>query len=121
MVHSNGAAAPIKGEAVDLEGRLAIAPLGSSSHGSSRSSGRGGTGAYIAAWADPQVLLRDAVRAVLQFTVSGLAFLLMLAAMSFNVSIFFAVIVGMAVGAFLFGRARSLAALIEPPDAMCGH
>jgi hypothetical protein len=54
-----------------------------------------------------RLLLLDLVRGVARFVLSGLAYLLMLAAMSFHVAIFFAVITGLAVGAMLFGRWRS--------------
>jgi copper transporter 1 len=66
----------------------------------------------------PQQVAVDVGRALLQLVIVGLAYLLMLAAMSFNVGIFFAVIVGITVGSFIFGRFKHYAVL--NPDVCCG-
>ena len=50
---------------------------------------------------------RDAARAAMTFATTGLSYLLMLAAMSFHVGIFFAVIGGIAAGTGIFGRYRN--------------
>lgn len=66
----------------------------------------------------PQQVAVDVGRALLQLVIVGLAYLLMLAAMSFNVGIFFAVIVGITVGSFIFGRFKHYTVL--NPDVCCG-
>lgn len=58
------------------------------------------------AWHFP--VAHNAFRALFQFISVGVAYLLMLAAMSFNVGIFFAVVGGIAFGTFLFGHMRPL-------------
>jgi hypothetical protein len=54
----------------------------------------------------PELLMMDVIRGVSRFVLAGLAYLLMLAAMSYHVAIFFAVISGVGVGSMLFGRWR---------------
>lgn len=67
---------------------------------------RGSCLSGCAAYMDPELVAMDVVRGIARFVLAGLAYLLMLAAMSFNVAIFFAVITGVAVGSMLFGRWR---------------
>lgn len=71
----------------------------------SRSSRRGVMGS-VGAYMQPDLVAMDLVRGVARFVLAGMAYLLMLAAMCFNVAIFFAVICGVAVGSMLFGRWR---------------
>lgn len=84
----------------------------STSHGSRpgsvyRKGGRrGGVAGAVGAYMQPDLVAMDVVRGLARFVLAGMAYLLMLAAMSFNVSIFFAVISGVAVGSMLFGRWR---------------
>lgn len=59
----------------------------------------------------------DVVRASMHFLTSGLSYLLMLAAMSFNVGIFFAIVGGLSFGTLVFGRFREVA--IMPAAACC--
>jgi hypothetical protein len=68
--------------------------------GAGKSAGR--PGSYF----QPDLLLMDLVRGVSRFVLAGIAYLLMLAAMSYHVAIFFAVISGVGVGSMLFGRWR---------------
>lgn len=88
---------------------------GAGRKGAAGGSRRGGAGGALAAACKPgglldrSLLARDAARAAMTFVTAGLSYLLMLAAMSFNVSIFFAVISG------LFGRRRG-----APLAAGCG-
>lgn len=66
---------------------------------------RGVVGA-VGAYMQPDLVAMDVIRGVARFVLAGIAYLLMLAAMCFNVPIFFAVICGVAVGSMLFGRWR---------------
>lgn len=74
--------------------------------GSYRKGGRRGVAGAVGAYMQPDLVAMDVVRGLARFVLAGLAYLLMLAAMSFNVPIFFAVISGVAVGSMLFGRWR---------------
>lgn len=47
------------------------------------------------------------------FVESTISYALMLVTMTFNVGLFFAVVTGLAVGAFFFGRHRTLGGLAE--------
>lgn len=67
---------------------------------------RGGLIGALSAYMQPDLVAMDVVRGVARFVLAGLAYLLMLAAMCFNVPIFFAVISGVGVGSMLFGRWR---------------
>lgn len=67
---------------------------------------RGGFLGWLSAYMQPDLVAMDILRGMARFVLAGLAYLLMLAAMSFNVAIFFAVIAGVAVGSMLFGRWR---------------
>lgn len=67
--------------------------------------GRGVAG-VVGAYMQPDLVAMDVIRGVARFVLAGIAYLLMLAAMCFNVPIFFAVICGVAVGSMLFGRWR---------------
>ncbi|KAF8065742.1 p80 [Scenedesmus sp. PABB004] len=60
-----------------------------------------------------QLLVLDVARGAARFVLAGLAYLLMLAAMSYHVAIFFAVITGVGVGSALFGRWRFAAGTAE--------
>ena len=71
----------------------------------SRGSRRGVLG-VVGAYMQPELVAMDIVRGVARFVLAGLAYLLMLAAMCFNVAIFFSVITGVGVGSMLFGRWR---------------
>ncbi|CAO3668150.1 unnamed protein product [Umbelopsis ramanniana] len=55
----------------------------------------------------------DIMRLVFTFIESTISYALMLITMTFNVGLFFAVVTGLAVGIFFFGRHRSLAGLAE--------
>uniref|UniRef100_A0A383V7A9 Copper transport protein n=1 Tax=Tetradesmus obliquus TaxID=3088 RepID=A0A383V7A9_TETOB len=70
----------------------------------------GGAGSRLAArsgsYLQPDLLMMDLARGVSRFVLAGIAYLLMLAAMSYHVAIFFAVIAGVGVGSMLFGRWR---------------
>jgi len=68
---------------------------------------------------DGALLGRDLVRALMTFVTTALSYVLMLAAMSFHVAIFFAVCTGIAVGTGLFGRYRSYVAVAHQ-DRCCG-
>eukprot|EP00879_Flechtneria_rotunda_P004898 GHRR01005172.1.p1 GENE.GHRR01005172.1~~GHRR01005172.1.p1 ORF type:complete len:321 (+),score=61.76 GHRR01005172.1:1164-2126(+) len=59
------------------------------------------------------MLAMDLIRGVSRFILAGVAYLLMLAAMSYHVAIFFAVISGIAVGSMLFGRWKFCAGITE--------
>lgn len=71
-----------------------------------RPSGCSGPGQFFKSYFDRELLLMDVIRGLARFVLAGLAYLLMLAAMSFHVGIFFAVISGVGVGSMLFGRWR---------------
>jgi len=62
-------------------------------------------------------LLADGCRALLQIVTVGVAYLLMLAVMSFHVGIFFAAIVGIGMGTFIFGRFKQY--VVVAPDSCC--
>ena len=68
---------------------------------------------------DATLLGRDAARALMTFVTTALSYLLMLAAMSFHVAMFFAVVTGIAVGTGVFGRFRSYVAVAHQ-DRCCG-
>jgi hypothetical protein len=55
----------------------------------------------------------DIMRLVFTFIESTISYALMLITMTFNIGLFFAVVTGLAVGIFFFGRHRSLAGLAE--------
>jgi hypothetical protein len=65
-----------------------------------------GAGGFVKCYFEPELLLMDVIRGFARFVLAGLAYLLMLAAMSYHVAIFFAVISGVGVGSMLFGRWR---------------
>lgn len=64
-------------------------------------------------YCQPELIMMDVIRGVARFVLAGLAYLLMLAAMSYHVAIFFAVISGVGVGSMLFGRWRFNAGTAE--------
>ncbi|CAM0136460.1 unnamed protein product [Umbelopsis sp. WA50703] len=55
----------------------------------------------------------DFSRLIFTFVESTISYALMLVTMTFNVGLFFAVVTGLAVGSFLFGRHRTLGGLAE--------
>lgn len=55
----------------------------------------------------------DIMRLIFTFIESTISYALMLITMTFNIGLFFAVVTGLAVGIFFFGRHRSLAGLAE--------
>lgn len=67
----------------------------------------------FATYFQPQLVIMDLVRGLARFILAGLAYLLMLAAMSYHVAIFFAVITGVGVGSMLFGRWRFVSGIAE--------
>lgn len=70
------------------------------------SSSCSGAGSFIKSYLEPELLMMDVIRGFARFVLAALAYLLMLAAMSYHVAIFFAVISGVGVGSMLFGRWR---------------
>jgi hypothetical protein len=92
--------------------------------------GAGAAGAAASAWLarqrrpggalDASLLGRDAARCVMTFATTALSYLLMLAAMSFHIGIFFAVCSGIAVGSAIFGRYRSFYAVAHHNRDPCG-
>lgn len=62
------------------------------------------------AWKKTRV---DLMRLVLTFVESTISYALMLVTMTFNIGLFFAVVSGLAIGSFLFGRHRTLGGLAE--------
>lgn len=71
-----------------------------------RKGGRRGVAGAVGAYMQRDLIVMDVVRGLARFVLAGIAYLLMLAAMCFNVPIFFAVICGVSVGSMLFGRWR---------------
>lgn len=63
-------------------------------------------GRRIPSAAQRELLVMDAVRGIARLLLASLAYLLMLAVMSFHVAIFFAAVAGVGVGSALFGRWR---------------
>jgi hypothetical protein len=74
--------------------------------GYKKGGGRRGVLGPVCAYMQPDLVAMDIIRGMARFVLAGIAYLLMLAAMCFNVPIFFAVIAGVAVGSMLFGRWR---------------
>jgi hypothetical protein len=94
-------------------GRCSPWPCGGGGRGGMGRSGVGGSRAAGVTCLQADLLAMDLARGAARFVLAGLAYLLMLAAMSFNVAIFFAVISGMAAGSALFGRWRWAAGTAE--------
>lgn len=76
------------------------------SGGGYKKGGRRGLLHTVGAYMQPDLVAMDCIRGMARFVLAGIAYLLMLAAMCFNVPIFFAVISGVAVGSMVFGRWR---------------
>jgi hypothetical protein len=74
--------------------------------GHRKKGGRQGVWGALCSYMQPDLVAMDIIRGMARFVLAGIAYLLMLAAMCFNVPIFFAVIAGVAVGSMLFGRWR---------------
>lgn len=120
------ASASLKADSFDAHQQKEASARGAAGGSTRRSDGGGGA---AAAWLerqrrpggafDVQLLGRDAARCVMTFVTTALSYLLMLAAMSFHVAIFFAVCCGVAVGAAVFGRFRSYVAVAHQ-DRCCG-
>ncbi|KAJ2960412.1 hypothetical protein NQZ79_g4260 [Umbelopsis isabellina] len=58
-------------------------------------------------------LVVDVLRMIFTFVESTISYALMLVTMTFNIGLFFAVVTGLAFGAFFFGRHRTLGGLAE--------